>query len=682
MSTPTKEQIGYLSTLEDVATVIQKAQVNLKKCPKQRLTEGYVTTVRKTVERYWEDFREAHNQLTKCTPREQKGALPYFQNEEYYKIEDLYLCLHADLSDILSQFESPQKNVEIMNMTSSSQEGSLSFSKLPRIELPTFSGKYEDWPSYQDLFTALVHNTSLNNVQKLHYLKTSVAGEAEMLLRHIQITENNYTQAWELLQGRFGNTKMIVNSILRRMFGQKKAANHSANQIKSLLDITTECINSLKNMKISTDSWDPIIVFMIGQKLDTELLIDWEEHALKEKKNDMPSWEDMQKFLESKFRTLELVAPIASTSREKPQAQKSFHVTIENGEEESEDIFQAAHANVYTEPTCTFCNGNHYIFNCKEFAKQTVPQRQEFAQNNLLCYNCLVPIHIVLRCKQNTTHRLCKKKHHSLLHQDKEVQPQMQSQIQPEQKITTAHFSREQTGHDVLLATAQVEVKASNGDTHILRALIDQGSEASFVSARVVDLLELKRSNINGVVSGVGEGSQTPLKHLVDLSIMSRYTNQPVQVKAYVLKTISTRLPSRHITMNWPKELQTLELADPTYHTPSKIDLLLGAAVFCKIIEDGLVRMADGIVAQKTSLGWILSGQMEDKPTINSHNVVTLHLTRMVAEDKDMLRRFWELEAILSTKRRNSQKRKKHTKKYTKIQHEETKQEDTRYIYH
>lgn len=60
-------------------------------------------------------------------------------------------------------------------------------------------------------------------------------------------------------------------------------------------------------------------------------------------------------------------------------------------------------------------------------------------------------------------------------------------------------------------------------------------------------------------------------------------------------------------------EHKTLELADTTYHMPGTIDILLGADVFCKIIEDGLVKMRDGVVAQKTSFGWLLSGQKNEE---------------------------------------------------------------------
>lgn len=677
MSVPTEEQTGYLNTLEDTALIIQKVQTNLKKCPKQRLTEGYVKTRMKTIEDYWTSFKHAHVCLTRCTPREQRGELKYFLNEDYFIFEDIYTNLQADLADLLASLQSRSQFKQITpgstDVSMSSPHTQNAFATLPKIQLPTFSGRYEDWPTYQDLFTALVHNTSLSNVQKLHYLKSSVAGEAEMLLRHIQITDSNYTQAWQILKGRFDNKKMIVNSLLERLFGQKKVSNQSSSQIKALLDTTTECLHSLNNLKILTDSWDPVVVFLVAQKLDTESLKDWEEYAHKESSYEISKWDEMRRFLESKFRTLELIAPSSTSSRDKPLTHKTFHATTDEYEN---DICQTAHAKVSSRMTCMFCKGEHHIFACKDFAKQTVEQRQGFVRNNNLCFNCLIPNHNVYRCKQRTTCRICGRRHHSLLHQTRETT--QETTIQPEQTITTAHFSKNQPGQQVLLATAQVEVKARDGSTHLLRALIDQGSEASFVSARAVELLGLLRTDINGVASGVGEGTQIPLKHLVEMSVKSIWnTDETVKVKAYVLKTISTKLPSRNITMD-SQHLQTLNLADPTYYKPGAIDMLLGAEVFCKIIENGLIKLPDGVVAQKTMLGWILSGQREETEKRNEHNMITLHITRMVAEDNDMLRKFWEIETEIYKKKKLFTKEEE---KCEKIYNESTKRdEEGRYI--
>lgn len=656
MTSPTPEQSKYLSTLEDVASMLRKAQVNMKKCPKQRLTAGYVKTRIKTIEEYWDSFKQTHSSLMKCTPREQRGVLPYFLNEEYYTYEEMYLCLQADLTDLLTNLESQHRLSEASNMSSSSHDGQLPFAKLPRIQLPTFSGRYEEWPTYKDIFTALVHNTSISDVRKLHYLKTSVAGEAEMLLRHVQITESNYATAWELLQGRFGSKKMIVSSVLKKFCCQKKISNPSATQIKALLDNTVECINSLNNMNINTTTWDPILVFLVTQKLDSETLKCWEEEAYKENSDELSTWVELKKFLESKFRTLELIAPITTTvTKEKTQGHKAYHVVAKETENDKGDSAQTKNS---SSPLCVYCKGDHYIFSCKEFAKQTVEQRREFVKNKNLCFNCLIPNHIVYKCKQKRKCRVCGRKHHSLLHEGKETTQESateesnKQEEQPEQKVTSAHFSKEQPGRQVLLATAQVHATSSDGNTYVLRALIDQGSEASFVSSRVVELLRLKRTSINGVVSGVGEGNLVPIKHVVDLSVASQHNRREViQVKAYVLKSLSTRLPSKHITMNWP-ELQKLLLADPTYNTPGKIDILLGADIFSKIIEVGLVRCSDGIVAQKTRLGWILSGEREDKSISDEHKITTLHVTSMVSEDNDLLRKFWEIETTLYKKRK------------------------------
>lgn len=656
MAVPTAEQNVYLTNLEELASMLHKAQINMRKCPKARLTEGYVKARLKSVEDYWGRFKEAHHALNKCTPREQKGVLPYFLKEEYYSCEELYLCLQGDLTDLLSQLKGShsKSSAEASNTSTGSVDDNSSFARLPRITLPTFSGRYEDWPTYQDLFTALVHNTNLNDVQKLHYLKTSVSGEAEMLLRHIQITENNYSKAWELLKNRFGNKKMIVTSLLKRLFFQKKITVQSANQIKSLVDTTMECLNSLNNMNISTDSWDPVIIFLVSQKLDTESLKDWEEHAQGKNGNEFSKWHEMKEFLEFKFRTLELIAPLPTSSREKQQSQKSYHVTTMQQEDR---VYESTHAKIRPQPSCTYCKAGHHIFTCKDFVKLPVDQRRDFVKKRHLCYNCLVPSHSVYTCKQRTSCRICRRKHHSLLHEfrpinQEEVEHTTQTNSQPEQNITTAHFAKEQSGHSVLLATAQVEIKSRDGNTHLLRALIDQGSEASFVSARVVEVLGLKKTHINGVVSGVGEENRVPIKYFVDLSVISRLNrHETIPVKAYVLKRISTILPSKQITINWP-QLQTLQLADPVYYKPGNIDMLLGADIFGKIIEEGLVKISNGLVAQKTSLGWILSGQNENKVISNQHNVITLHITRMVAEDNDMLRRFWEIDAESYKKRK------------------------------
>lgn len=46
---------------------------------------------------------------------------------------------------------------------------------LPKTDLSIFLGLYEEWPSFFNTFNFLIHsNTSLNDIQKFHYLKSSI----------------------------------------------------------------------------------------------------------------------------------------------------------------------------------------------------------------------------------------------------------------------------------------------------------------------------------------------------------------------------------------------------------------------------------------------------------------------------------------------------------------------------
>lgn len=636
MATLTAEQQKYLNTLEDVAKLIQKTQSNLKKCPKVRLTDGYIRARVKCIEEYWSSFKQAHEMLTQCTPRDKRGEISYFLNEDYFIIEDLYLCLLADLTDMLTK--QPQPAMDTSNSSAFTGQGQCSMVKLPRIQLPTFSGQYEEWPTYQDMFTSLVHkNTSISDVQKLHYLKSSVTGEAELILRHVQVTDSNYDQAWHMLKERYGNKRVIVFSVLKRLFYQKKMTTQTATSVKTLLDTTTECINNLKNQKINTDSWDPVIIFLVIQKLDQESHKEWETFAYKENSEEVPTWEELKRFLESKFRTLEMIQPV--TNKDRTIKERSYHA-----------------ANVVKDKKCVLCSEKHTLCHCKEFIKMDIPQRHNYVKEKQLCFNCLLPGHSVYKCKVPVTCRVCRRRHHSLLHKSEKskettetepIQPSTSQQEANKETITTLHVGIEASGR-ALLATALVKAKGKDGPATMLRVLVDQGSQASFISERATQLLKLQRKSIKGTVMGVGS-MQAPIKHVVQLNILSRRREFNMHIEAYVMsKQLTTRIPHHTITVhNW-QHLNGLELADPDYNKPGPIDLLLGVKEYAQIVEQDLIKGPPGSpCAQKTTLGWILFGEIQTSQ--KEHSFLVMH--HQIDID-NMLKSLWEIDT--TTRRKNT----------------------------
>lgn len=54
---------------------------------------------------------------------------------------------------------------------------------------------------FRDIFNSLVaSNKTLLNVQRLHYLKANLTGEASLTIKNFTITDANYKTAWDVLQ--------------------------------------------------------------------------------------------------------------------------------------------------------------------------------------------------------------------------------------------------------------------------------------------------------------------------------------------------------------------------------------------------------------------------------------------------------------------------------------------------
>lgn len=68
--------------------------------------------------------------------------------------------------------------------------------------------------------------------------------------------------------------------------------------------------------------------------------------------------------------------------------------------------------------TCIVCSGGHPVHHCSNFKKFNISFRCEFARKNNLCFNCLYNSHSVAECKITSSCKVCKLRHHTLLHTD------------------------------------------------------------------------------------------------------------------------------------------------------------------------------------------------------------------------------------------------------------------------
>ncbi|KMQ89507.1 hypothetical protein RF55_10858 [Lasius niger] len=108
--------------------------------------------------------------------------------------------------------------------------------KLPILKLPTFNGAIEEWKRYADTFKTLIHDSDLSNVQKHQYLVGSLSGAAAKVIESIEISDQNYTVAWELLKKRYEDDKVIRKRHIQCLFELPRVPRESAGAIQDLVD--------------------------------------------------------------------------------------------------------------------------------------------------------------------------------------------------------------------------------------------------------------------------------------------------------------------------------------------------------------------------------------------------------------------------------------------------------------
>ncbi|CAK1579685.1 unnamed protein product [Parnassius mnemosyne] len=409
----------------EISQRISKAFKNFKKSPKDRITVPYIRIREETLKANWELFNTNHYEIVAATSRDDQKLLAYFLEDAYDCCEDTYLTFKTMLLEQLEKLVPTSPATELSHSGNNSETSSGNTGKpqpdvkLPRIELPKFTGNYDEWQSFYDMFTSIVHNnSSLKDVQKLHYLKSSLSGEPELLLRNLAVTDANYQDAWTKLTQRYTNKRYNCNEVMKRLFSQKAITAESATSTKQLLDNTSACLKSLQNLDINTDTWDPIMNYLVVSKLDTESRKQWEMYVSQNvQPNTLPSWNQLASFLETRFRTLEMLEGQKNTSKATQNntskqiiKHKSFYSTVNNNEKK------------VSINTCVMCSGGHSLYQCKQYERLSPEKRTEYVQANRLCFNCLSSSHSVRGCHHSMSCRRCGRRHHTTLHYERDQQ--------------------------------------------------------------------------------------------------------------------------------------------------------------------------------------------------------------------------------------------------------------------
>ena len=200
-----------------------------------------------------------------------------------------------------------------------------------------------------------------------------------------------------------------------------------------------------------------------------------------------------------------------------------------------------------------------------------------------------------------------------------------------------------------LTMTSQVMLRGPTGRTLVARALLDSGSTITLLTTKAANTLKLPKTATHIAFSGVQDSSSTPSHSLVNLTMYSlQDPRKEFQISAAVVPRVTCDLPLQGDTgVRELPHIQGLQLADPNFHMPGRIDLLLGEDILHKLLQPPEVRMgAEGTPsAWKTAFGWAIRGPFTPDSTQQTHQAAShIMIPTVVESTEKALTRFWESE--------------------------------------
>ncbi|KAJ0175222.1 hypothetical protein K1T71_009363 [Dendrolimus kikuchii] len=531
--------------------------------------------------------------------------------------------------------------------------------RLPKLEIFPFDSKLENWPTFRDTFTSLIHNnTHIADIEKFYYLLSAVSGPAQTIVKSMPVTSDNYHIVWDSLVKRYENRRALATNYLDKIFNFKPLVQESVSGLNDFLQTFQENIRALKSLKI-TDLSSFILFYIALRNLDPRTRREFERCF---GQNELPDFDELIQFIEKHVRVLEMSQCTTNSTSTKSvtytRGQNKVNPSVSKKSNNFSNMQRPSLSSAAVNTNqpclstksmeCLYCKGTHSIYRCLEYNNLTPAQRLNKIKELKLCENCL-RAHSIDTCPSKFLCSICKNKHHHTLHIDSSGNSNCNAIA-----LTCSANST------VLLGTAIVHVADSWGQYHAVRAIIDSGAMSSYITQDCAKRLGLKSRKCSFEPIGLG-GNRVKDFGFTTCQVKPRHTAGPIlSTDAVIVSNIAGNIPTMPLSNKVLLEFQGLTLADPDFYKPAPLDLLLAGDLFPYIYDGNkiLPRVAGLPVAMSSIFGYVMTGQTELHNLVNGIDATAngdrdVSFCALNTNLDQIMHSFWETENVPSEPPRN-----------------------------
>ncbi|XP_063990952.1 uncharacterized protein LOC135169656 [Diachasmimorpha longicaudata] len=198
------------------------------------------------------------------------------------------------------------------------------------------------------------------------------------------------------------------------------------------------------------------------------------------------------------------------------------------------------------------------------------------------------------------------------------------------------------------MVTANVNVLDTHRQPVDCRVLLDTGSTTNFIKESLAIALNLPLQPF-AVSIGALNDANTTTRYLVTATIRSRTTEYERTLNFLTIPNITQAVPDQPIDRSAIRIPTNIKLADPDFHHPASVDMLLGSGPTLSLLCKGKEKLTPAdqpeLYLQQTLLGWVIGGSAPTMQTIR-RRVCNVIGTSSIDFD---LSKFWAIEEVDTT---------------------------------
>jgi hypothetical protein len=561
--------------------------------------------------------------------------------------------------------------------------------KLPKYEI-SFNGDPKKYRAFRDLFEVAVKNrTDMTDVERFMYLLSFLEGDAERAVEGLEVTGDNFKEAMQILEGRFGNKQLIVNSHMEEIV-QVEAVTEADDPkcLRAFYDKVEVQLRSLRTLGVDPETHGMLLIPIMKGKLPEEINL----LLCRKFDSNVDLWKiaDLMKELKSEIEARERSRTDDSGSKKKkqPKHPPSVGSLLATGK-----------------LTCPYCDKGHFPDKCRVVTDPA--RRKQILIEKGRCFICTKGGHSSTNgCQAKRNCMNCGGKHHTSICLAGRDNGRQRNEgggggaganaggnaganaggnagangggnngggggnENPRQLVATIG------GHDetkvpppavkegiVLLQTACAEILRPKLESTVIihppksikcRIILDNGSHCTYVTRRLQRELRLGICGHDWQDVGGFGGNSAGYQRYDVVMVAIKGKTETICLRSLVVETICTPLVGQNIDATRKKypHLQSLDLADKGSGEAVEVEMLIGSDNYWHIVSTtGAVEGKEGPVALSTKLGYVLSGPAKSVTFITKSQPAVQTMACMAAlsspdELKTSLQKFWNLDSI------------------------------------